>query len=69
MAEDRGAPKAPMIEAGRLFERTSSRGITYLAGRLGGLKVLVLPKRAGDEGEHSHVLFVTAPAPRDGGAR
>ena len=69
MREDQGAPRAPMIEAGRLYSRTSARGTDYLTGRLGGLKLVVLPKRDGDEGDHSHVLMVTAPAPRDGGGR
>lgn len=69
MARDGEAPRAPMIEAGRLYSRTSSKGTDYLTGRLGGLKVLIWKKRDGDEGDHSHVLMVTAPAPRDGGAR
>lgn len=54
--QDRG--QAPLLEAARLWERTSSKGTTYLAGRLGGLKVLIMPRRDNDQGDHSHVLFV-----------
>lgn len=56
-----------MIEAARLYTRTSSKGTEYMTGRLGGLKLLIWKKRDGDDGEHSHVVMVTAPAPRDGG--
>ena len=55
-----------MLPAARLWTRTSGKGPNYLAGRLGGVRVLVMPKRDGEEGDHSHVLlFAEAPA-RDG---
>ena len=48
-----------LIPAAKLWRRTSARGGDYLAGRLGRLRVLVMPKRDGDDGDHSHVLMVT----------
>lgn len=47
-----------MLPAARLWQRTSSKGQPYLAGRLGGVRVLVMPKRENDEGDHTHVLFI-----------
>lgn len=67
MADERKGALPPMIEAARLYEKVSAKGVAYYVGRLGGLKVLVLPKKADDAGEHSHVLMVTAPTGRDGG--
>ena len=67
MAENEGPARAPMIEAARLYSRTSPKGTEYLTGRLGGLKLLIWKKRDGDEGDHSHVMMVTTPAPREGG--
>jgi hypothetical protein len=61
--ETRGGP---MLVACKLFPRTSGRGTDYLVGRLGGLRVLVLPKREGEGGDHSHTLFL-AEAPQHGG--
>ncbi len=56
-----------MLTATRLFPRTSSRGAEYLAGRLGNMRVLVMPKRDDDHGEHTHnLLFAEAPQ-REGG--
>jgi hypothetical protein len=67
MAGDGKAPQAQMIEVCWLFTATSARGTDYLRGRWGGVKVMILPKRTGDPGEHTHALFI-APAPaRDGG--
>lgn len=47
-----------LIPAAKLWRRESAKGGAYLAGRLGGLRVLVMPKREGDDGDHSHVLMV-----------
>ncbi|MBR0661337.1 hypothetical protein [Neoroseomonas oryzicola] len=65
----RAGKPSELIEAGRLFTRTTERGGDYLVGRLGGLKILVFRKRDGDEGEHSHTLMVAAAVQRNGGGR
>jgi hypothetical protein len=56
-----------MLLACKLFPRTSGAGRPYLLGRLGNLRLLVLPKREGEAGEHTHVLML-AEAPQHGGA-
>jgi hypothetical protein len=54
----------PMLAACKLYSRTSSAGRPYLLGRLGNLRLLVLPKREGEGGDHSHTLFLAeAPQP------
>ena len=58
-----------MLPAAKLWRRTSAKGADYLAGRLGGVKVLVMPKRDGEEGDHSHVLVFAEAQPREGGER
>lgn len=63
---DRGGP---MLTAAKLWRRTSAKGTDYLAGRLGGVKVVILPRRDGEEGDHTHVMLFAEPAPRDGGGR
>jgi hypothetical protein len=51
-----------ILPACRLYPRTSSKGAPYLIGRLGALRVLVLPKREGEAGDHTHtLLFAEAP--------
>jgi hypothetical protein len=55
-----------MLPAARLWSRTSARGADYLAGRLGGVRVLVMPRREGEDGDHSHVLFFAEAPQRDG---
>ena len=46
-----------------LWERTSARGTTYLTGRIGSAKVLIMPNRdAGAEDELSHLMFLTPAA-------
>lgn len=64
--KDRDA--APLLEAARLWQRTSSKGSTYLVGRMGGLRVLIMPRRESDPGDHTHVLFVTQATAREGSA-
>ncbi|MEO3472509.1 hypothetical protein AAFN86_11625 [Roseomonas sp. CAU 1739] len=61
------AAGAPMIEAARLYEKVSAKGTAYWTGRMGGLKLLIWAKRDGQAGDHTHVMMVTAPTPRDGG--
>jgi hypothetical protein len=55
-----------MLTACRLFSRTSGKGTPYLLGRIGALRVLIMPKREGEAGEHTHVLML-AEAPQHGG--
>jgi hypothetical protein len=55
-----------MLPAAKLWNRTSGKGQTYLAGRLGGVRVLVMPKRGGEEGDHTHVLIFAEAREQDG---
>jgi len=69
----RDSPTTPprggaMLPAARLWTRTSGKGLSYLAGRLGGVRVLVMPKRGGEEGDHTHTLLFAEAPPRDGEA-
>jgi len=64
MAND-NAPRSSMLRACPLWEKTSAKGETYLAGRLGGLKVLVMRSRDHEKnGDATHVLLVTEAAPK-----
>ena len=54
-----------MLPATRLWRKKSGKGVDYLSGRLGNLRVLIMPRREGDEGDHSHVLFVAEATQRD----
>jgi hypothetical protein len=57
-----------LLPAAKLWCRTSARGADYLAGRLGGVKVLVMPKREGEDGDHTQVLcFAEGSDRRDAG--
>jgi hypothetical protein len=61
LTDNRGGP---MLVACKLFPRTSGAGRPYLVGRLGGLRILILPRREGEAGAHSHVLMLAeAPQP------
>jgi hypothetical protein len=52
-----------MLQAAKLWEKTSAAGNTYLIGRLGGVRILILRNRAaGTEGEPDWNLFFTEPA-------
>jgi hypothetical protein len=55
-----------MLAACRLFSRTSGKGTPYLVGRLGGLRVLVMQKREGESGDHSHTLLLAEAPQREG---
>jgi hypothetical protein len=46
-----------LLPTARLWRRTSAKGLHYLAGRLGGVKVLIMPKREDEDDDHTHVLF------------
>lgn len=58
-----GAADAALIPVCRLYPKTSAKGARYLTGRWGGARVLVLAKRDGDDGEHSHVLTLAEAPP------
>jgi hypothetical protein len=54
-----------MFQAARLWEKTSAAGNSYLIGRLGGVRVLILRNRdAGTEGEPDWHLFFADRVPR-----
>ncbi len=52
---------SPLLQAARLWERTSGKGTRYMSGRLGGVKVVILPNRDFDADDptnsHTHILF------------
>ena len=52
---------SPLLQAARLWERTSGKGTRYMSGRPGGVKVLIMPNRDFVEGDpinrHTHILF------------
>jgi hypothetical protein len=51
----------PLIPACRLWKKQSAAGQSYLAGRLGGLRVLVMAnKERQSDQDHTHVLLITA---------
>ncbi|MBU8541604.1 hypothetical protein [Falsiroseomonas tokyonensis] len=59
-----------LLEACRLWRKVSAKGTEYLTGRLGGVKVTILPRRADAEGDHTHVMFFSEPSKRqEGGGR
>ena len=63
---DRTSP--PMLQAAKLWEKTSAAGRKYLVGRLGGVRVLVLENRdRGTEGEPDwHLVFADGSPPQTG---
>jgi hypothetical protein len=56
-----------LLQAARLWERTSGKGTRYMSGRLGGVKVVILPNKDFVEGDpangHTHILFFTDGTP------
>jgi hypothetical protein len=65
---------SPLLQAARLWEKTSGKGTRYMQGRLGGVKLVILPNRDYVEGDpansHTHNLFfqdgsATAPRPAE----
>jgi len=52
----------PLFEACRLFKKTSANGHTYLVGRMGGVRVLVMAnrQRQGDDDATHTLLFSRA---------
>jgi hypothetical protein len=59
-----GRPSATLL-ACRLYPRTWGRGVSYLSGRLGEVRVLVMPKPPMQEGDHSHLMLFTAAPERE----
>jgi hypothetical protein len=55
-----------MLPACKLYARTSGKGTSYLMGRLGGLRVLVMPKREAEAGDHTHTLLLAEAPQREG---
>lgn len=54
-----------MLRATGLWERKSTKGETYLSGRVGGLKLLVMRNRDHEkEDDPTHVLLFTEAAPK-----
>lgn len=58
------------LKAAGLWQRTSAGGNTYFAGRLGGVKVLILENRdrAGEDEFSHHLFFVRRRITAPGGA-
>jgi hypothetical protein len=52
---------SPLLQAARLWERTSAKGTRYMSGRLGGVKVVIMPNRDFAEDDpansHTHILY------------
>jgi hypothetical protein len=52
---------SPLLQAARLWERTSAKGTRYMSGRLGGVKVVIMPNRGFAEDDpansHTHILY------------
>jgi hypothetical protein len=63
-----GQKFTPMLKAGGLWAKTSAKGGRYLTGRLGGVKVLIMPNRdrQSDNDPSHHLFFVEAPDRRQG---
>ena len=54
----------PMLKAAGLWKRTSQRGADYFAGRLGGVKIVILENRDRKaENDPTHWLWFTEPTP------
>lgn len=54
----------PLIQAAKLWQKTSASGRTYLTGRMGGLRVLVFENgRRTDEADPTHFLMIGAADP------
>jgi hypothetical protein len=61
---------SPMLKAGGLWAKTSAKGGRYLTGRLGGVKVLIMPNRdRQSDDDPSHILYFVEGADRRQGAQ
>lgn len=60
----------PSVTAARLWEKTSAKGTTYLTGRMGNLRISILPNRdRKDDSDPTHVLIFGEAQPRTSEAR
>ena len=60
----------PMLKAGGLWAKTSAKGGRYLSGRLGGVKVLIMPNRNREsDNDPSHILYFVEGADRRQGTQ
>jgi hypothetical protein len=52
---------SPLLNPARLWQRTSARGTTYMSGRLGGVRIVIMPNRDFAEDDsannHTHILY------------
>jgi hypothetical protein len=69
---------SPILQAASLWERTSAKGTRYMSGRLGGVRVVIMPNRDFAEDDaansHTHILYfqdgsTSAPGRRPPNAR
>jgi hypothetical protein len=76
MTDKRERHASPLLQAVKLWERTSGSGKRYFAGRLGGVRVVILENRdRGRDGEPDWLLYFAdgtpsshAAKPQTGGA-
>ena len=73
MSDRQNSNRPPLVMA-RLWEKTSAKGNAYMVGRLGGVKVLIMPNRdRQSDDDPSHLLMVAEAADngssRNGGGR
>lgn len=54
---------APLLRACPLWKKTSSKGRSYLVGRMGGVRVMVMAVREPTEKGPTHELLFTAASP------
>ena len=59
-----GQSYGPSIELCRLWSKTSKSGKQYLVGRLGGAKIVILPRDPETEGGPDHVVLLQEPSQR-----
>jgi hypothetical protein len=54
----------PSLELTRLYEKTSTRGTRYLVGRLGSVRVAILPGAPGEDGNPTWRMLLQAAPPK-----
>jgi hypothetical protein len=45
---------SPLLQAARIWEKTSGKGTRHMQGRLGGVKVVIQPNRVHVEGDSAN---------------
>ena len=64
------ADYGPYVTAARLWEKLSVKGTTYFTGRMGNLRISILPNRdRKSDDDPSHVLIFGEAQPRNSEAR